>query len=63
MIRSQSEQLGGAGNYFDPTNAEALAELLRYSLDGEKLNKYTEDYNTSILNFANDFLAIVKSRK
>lgn len=62
-IAVHREQLGGAGNYFDPTNAEALAALLRHSLDGEKLNKYTEDYNTSILNFANDFLAIVKSRK
>jgi glycosyltransferase involved in cell wall biosynthesis len=62
-IAVHREQLGDAGNYFDPKSAEALSKLLRRSLDGEHLNQYTADYNTSILNFANDFLSIVQSRK
>lgn len=62
-IAVHREQLGDAGNYFDPKSAEALSKLLRRGLDGEHLNQYTADYNTSILNFANDFLSIVQSRK
>ena len=62
-IAVHREQLGNEGNYFDPNNASSLADHLRSRLEGKELNVYKTNYDSLILNFANEFLSIATLRK
>ena len=57
-LNVHKEQLFDSAYFFDPSDAEALSEIMLKIMNGKKV-KYQKNYNENIQKFGRDFINII----